>query len=281
MELTTSNKIKLDKAVKHSWFSPLIGSISIGGWIAGITYLFLFRHLPLFIFVINVLCQILFLICLYRQIKRQFQSGTKFLLGFQQRKLVIPLNWGVKNPHKDLGVYLLVSAKETKRIGIIHETRIIPALFAGRPSTRIVQSMYLEIHLHCLAGEELFKPHHAIVTAEGFTGSPLCFPEKGIVQYYMDGNSFKEKQIIQYLKRYFPGAFVRAKKRTTRINPAEDNFRDKLLYELKRLSFLGELILAGSLLNCFESQIGRKEKESLQKNLKEYSFLYGDKREVF
>ncbi len=204
MQTTTSNNLHLIKVIGYSWYSPIIGTISISSWIVGIAYLFLFRGLPLFIFIINIFCQIIFLIFLIKQIRVQFQIGSKFLLGFKIGSLVLPLNWGIKTPKKGSGIYLIINSTEINNILVVHETRKIPSLFANKVSTRIIQSFYLEIQFNKPIDNEIFVKHYPIVTSEGFTGSPVCIHSKNVLQYYMDGNVLKEKEIIESLKKLLP-----------------------------------------------------------------------------
>lgn len=130
------DSLKLDHAIRYSGYSPVVGTLSISSWVIGVFYLYLFKQLPLFLFVVNLFCQFSFIIILIKQFKSHLQLRAKFLLGFQDRRLVVPVNWGIKNPEKELGVYLSLSASESQKIHLVHETRSIPSLFAGKVKTR-------------------------------------------------------------------------------------------------------------------------------------------------
>ncbi len=56
----------------------------------------------------------------------------------------------------------------------------------------------------------------------------------------------------------------------------KNEFKGLLINELKRLSFLGDRIVAESLLNYYEKNLGLQMRKYLENNLESYSFLYGD-----
>lgn len=137
--------------------------------------------------------------------------------------------------------------------------------------------MYIEIHLNSEIEDEILHLHHRVVTSDGFTGSPICFPKRDIVQYYMDGNSLQEKNILHNLKKYFPGTFVKKpQERKFTLESDDPDFRNKVIGEVKRLSFLGEHILAESMLNYYANDLGSQLFTDLKENLEEFSFLYGN-----
>ncbi|BHH83710.1 hypothetical protein [Desulforhopalus sp. 52FAK] len=279
MDIKRADNLKLDHVIRYSWYSPIVGALSIISWIVCAFFLYVFKEVPLFLFVVNLVCQLSFIVILVKQFKSHFQLGTKFLLGFQDKKLVVPINWQVKNPESELGLYLSLSASESQKIHLVHETRSIPLLLGGkvktRVKTRIIESIFIEIHLNSEMDDDLFHRHHRVVTSEGFTGSPVCFPKRDIVQYYIDGNSLQEKNIFNNLKKYFPGAFEKEpQKRIFTLKSDEPDFRNKVIGEVRRLTFLGERSLADSMLNYYERDLGDQLFSYLKKNLEEFSFLY-------
>ena len=109
------DNLKLDHAIGYSWYSPIVGAFSISSWVVGVFLLYLIKQIPLFIFVVNLFCQFGFIIILMKQVKSHLQLGTKFLLGFQDKRLVVPVNWEIKNPDKEFGVYLSLCAGESQK----------------------------------------------------------------------------------------------------------------------------------------------------------------------